>query len=145
INARGMPIDGPLLDAALRISRTAQIEINAALKEITAGELETINQPKLRAWLGEHGCEVTDIQKATLRKGLTRSKVPPVCRRVMELRLDGAHAAAAKLVTMRNWRCSDGRARGTLRFHGASPGRWTSLGIQVQNMKRPVEENLGAV
>ena len=45
---------------------------------------------------------------------------------------------------MRNWRNPDGRVRGTFRFHGASTGRWTSFGIQTQNMKRPVVEDLGA-
>ena len=46
---------------------------------------------------------------------------------------------------MREWRdVGDGRARGTFRFHGASTGRWTSFGIQTQNMKRPLVEDMGA-
>ena len=84
------------------------------------------------------------MQKATLQKALTRSDLPPATRRVIELRLDGAHAAAAKLKTIRNWRNPDGRVRGMFRFHGASTGRWTSVGLQLQNMKRPLVEDLAA-
>jgi DNA polymerase bacteriophage-type len=144
INDRGLFIDGELLDAAIRISEAAQSAINTELQKITEGALRTINQPKMKEWLGMHGCEVADIQKATLQKVLAHSNVPPGCRRVIELRLDGAHAATAKLRTMRDWRNPDGRARGTLRFHGASTGRWTSFGIQTQNMKRPLVGDIGA-
>jgi DNA polymerase bacteriophage-type len=144
INDRGLFIDGELLDAAIRIAEVAQSAINTELQKITEGELRTINQPKIKEWLGTHGCEVTDIQKTTLQKALARSDIPPACRRVIELRLDGAHAAPAKLRTMRDWRNPDGRARGTLRFHGASTGRWTSFGIQTQNMKRPLVGDIGA-
>jgi putative DNA primase/helicase len=91
-----------------------------------------------RAGLRSHG------QKGTLKKALTRKNLSPAARRVIELRLDGAHAAAAKLLTMRNWLAADGRVHNTLRFHGASTGRWTSFGIQLQNLKRPVTEDLGA-
>ena len=144
INDRGLFIDGELLDAAIRIAEAAQSAISTELQKITEGALRSINQPKMKEWLGTHGCEVTDIQKATLQKVLARPNVPPACRQVIELRLDGAHAAPAKLRTMRGWRNPDGRARGTFRFHGASTGRWTSFGIQTQNMKRPLVGEMGA-
>ena len=79
-----------------------------------------------------------------MQKALERANLSPAARRVIELRIEGAHAAAAKLETMRDWRNADGRVRGTFRFHGASTGRWTSFGIQTQNLKRPVVEDLGA-
>ena len=143
INDRGIFIDGKLLDGAIRVAEAAQIAINAELQRITEGEIETINQPKVKEWLDAHDCKVTDIRKTTLQKALTRSNLPSNTRRVIELRLEGAHAAAAKLLTIRDWRNADGRVRGTLKFHGASTGRWASYGIQVQNMKRPLVEDLG--
>ena len=144
INERGTYLDGTLLDAAINISEAAQREINAELQEITGGELKSINQQQIKEWLGERGCDVADIQKVTMLKALERANISPAARRVIELRIDGAHAAPAKLETMRDWRNADGRARGTFRFHGASTGRWTSFGIQTQNLKRPVVEDLGA-
>jgi DNA polymerase len=145
INDRGIYIDGDLLDAAITIAEAAQSAINTELRAITEGALDTVGQTaKLIEWLAAHDCIVTDVQKTTLRRALTRKTLLPKVRRVMELRLDGAHAAANKLISMRNWRNGDGRARGTFRYHGASTGRWTSFGIQVQNMKRPEVEDMGA-
>jgi len=145
INDRGMYIDGELLDAAIGISEAAEREISTELQAITAGALVTVHQTaKLMGWLAAHDCIVTDVQKTTLQRALTRKGLAPEVRRVIELRLDGAHAAASKLVTMRGWRNGDGRARGCFRFHGASTGRWTSFGIQAQNLKRPLVEDMAA-
>ena len=145
INDRGLHIDGKLLDAAINIAEAAEHAINTELQTITKGALETIHQTaKLVAWLADQDCVVTDVQKTTLKRVLTRKNMALAARRVLELRLDGAHAAAAKLTTMRAWRNGDGRARGTFRFHGASTGRWTSFGIQLQNLKRPLVEDMAA-
>jgi DNA polymerase bacteriophage-type len=145
INDRGIHIDSKLLDAAINIAEAAERAISAELQTITEGALDTIHQTaRLMAWLAEQSCIVTDVQKTTLERALTRKDIAPAARRVLELRLDGAHAAAAKLLTMRAWRNGDGRARGCFRFHGASTGRWTSFGIQLQNLKRPLVEDMGA-
>jgi DNA polymerase bacteriophage-type len=145
INARGIYIDGDLLGAAIHVAEKAQQELNAELNTITGGSVGTINQvDALMKWLAEHDCIVTSMQKPVLRKALTRTKISAEARRVIELRLDGAHAATAKLTTMRDWRNGDGRARHCLRYHGASTGRWSSHGIQLQNMKRPIVEDMGA-
>jgi len=96
----------------------------------------SLNQTaKLIAWLATHDCKVANIQKKTLRRALTRKDLPQEARKVMELRLDGAHAAANKFEAMLA-RLNDGRIRGAFRYHGASTGRWSSLGLQVQNLKR---------
>jgi DNA polymerase len=145
INERGIHIDGDLLQAAISIGTAALREINEELRTITAGAVSSINQTDaLLKWLAAHDCVVTSMQKTTLRRALTRAKLPPEARRVIELRLDGAHAAVSKLATMRAWRNGDGRARYVFRYHGASTGRWTSHGIQVQNLKRPEVDDLAA-
>jgi hypothetical protein len=145
INDRGIYTDGKLLDAAIKIAEAAFDSINNELQATTEGAVDTVHQTaKLIRWLTEHACTVTDIQKGTIKHALRRKNLSPAVRRVIELRLDGAHAAAAKLLTMRDWRNGDGRARGVFRFHGASTGRWTSFGIQLQNLKRPEVEDMGA-
>jgi DNA polymerase bacteriophage-type len=144
INERGIHIDTELLEAAIGMGTAALREINDELKAITAGEVTSINQTDaLLKWLATQDCVVASMQKSTLRHALTRAKLLPEARRVIQLRLDGAHAAVSKLATMRDWCRGDGRARYTFRYHGASTGRWTSHGIQLQNMKRPEVEDLG--
>jgi DNA polymerase len=145
INDRGIHIDGKLLDAAIKIAESAFDEINSELQTTTRSAVKSVHQTtKLIEWLAEQDCVVTNIQKGTLKHALRRKGLAPEVRRAIELRLDGAHAAAAKLLTMRNWRNGDGRARGVFRYHGASTGRWTSFGIQLQNLKRPLVEDMGA-
>lgn len=145
INDRGIHLDRKLLDAAIKIAEAAQREIDDAVLAITEGAVSTINQTaKLLAWLNAAGCGVTDLQKPTLVKALTRADLSHAARRAIELRLDGAHAAAKKLITMRNWMPADDRVRGCFRYHGASPGRFTSVGLQMQNLKRPGVKDMAA-
>jgi DNA polymerase len=145
INDRGIYLDRKLLDAAIKIAEAARHEIDEELLSLTAGAVSSINQTaKVLAWLTVNGCTIANLQKDTLQKALNQAEIPPAARRAMELRLDGAHAAALKLHTMRNWMSDDDRIRGCFRYHGASPGRFTSLGVQAQNMKRPGVKDMPA-
>jgi hypothetical protein len=37
---------------------------------------------------------------------------------------------------MQNWATADGRIHGAFKYHGAATGRWTSFGVQFQNLKK---------
>jgi DNA polymerase bacteriophage-type len=141
INARGFYTDGPLLKAASCIAHAAGQAIQDELAQITAGALISTDQvARILTWLAEHGCEVKDLQKSTLRQALRRKNLDPIVHRVIELRLEAAHAAANKIDGTDSYRGADGRVRGTLRFHGAGTGRWTGHGPQPQNFKRDGED-----
>jgi len=142
INDRGVYIDRQLLDAGLRIAEQGRTEIDVELAKITEGEIDSVHQvARLLEWLNAHGAKLKSINKENLEKALTNG-LPDTTRQVIQLRLDGAHAATNKLYTMRSWLNGDDRARGTLKFHGASTGRWSSYGIQLQNLKRPVVDDI---
>ena len=129
INQRGFHADGALLEAASCIAAAAGQAVQDELIRITAGALTSTDQVKaLLAWLAEHGCQVKNLRKPTLNHALRWKELDPVARRVIELRLGAAHAAAAKVDTLLAWQDADGRVRGTLRFHGAGTGRWTGHG-----------------
>jgi DNA polymerase len=145
INERGIPLDTELLHAALAAAGKEQCSIKEEFVTHTHGSPGNINQAaQLLSWLRANGCDVTDIRSATLEAQLEEPDLPPTTRRVIELRLAGAHASANKLRAMRDWCDTDGRIRGTFRYHGASTGRFTSMGVQLQNLKRPETEDLGA-
>jgi DNA polymerase bacteriophage-type len=79
---------------------------------------------------------------------LQRADLRPEVRQLIELRLNGAAAATKKLKKLRAWMDpQDHRVRQAFRFHGASTGRWTSIGIQAQNFAKPsgVADVQGAV
>jgi DNA polymerase bacteriophage-type len=138
VNDRGFHADAGLAMAMARIADAAKIEIDAELEKITVGAVTSVGQvDRLSAWLGDNGCKVDDVQKVTLGHALRRKDLSDECRRVIELRIMGAHAAAAKPLAFLERSDDDGRVRGAFIYHGASTGRWSSLGIQVQNLKRP--------
>jgi DNA polymerase len=145
----GALTDVPLVKAREKASAARALVDDEELARISAGALTSTDQvAALLAWLAEHGCEVKNLRKPTLRHALRRMELDPVARRVIELRLGAAHAAAAKIDTLLAWRDSDGRVRGTLRYHGAGTGRWTGHGPQPQNFKRDsdgIDAKLAAV
>ena len=139
INLRGFYTDGVLLDAGHNVVTQAEAARQAEFRELTG--LDSANQTaKLIAWLTERGCIVTDVQKGTLKHALRRKGLADDARRAIELRLELAHASAAKVEALRAWRGDDGRVRGTLGFHGAATGPWVGRGPQPQNFKRDGED-----
>jgi hypothetical protein len=60
------------------------------------------------------------------------------------LRRDGSRAAVRKLTTLLASIDADDRSRGTLKYHGASTGRWSGRGFQPQNLKKPETKDLDA-
>jgi hypothetical protein len=137
VNARGIYADGVLPERATAIITAEQAALQAEVQALTAGVIESTNQgDKLIAWLATQGCEVTDLQRATVSAALRRKALTPDIRRVLEVRREATHASVNKFAGMLNWRGPDGRIRGALRYHGAATGRWASHGVQVHNFKR---------
>lgn len=145
INDRGVPVDRKLIDAAIKIGNQAKVALDTELSAVTGGAITSVGQvAKMQQWLADNGCPVKDTQKGTLKQALRRKAISAECRRVIELRLDGAHAAAKKYESLRNWAGDDDRIRGALKFHGASTGRWTSFGVQLHNLKHETKEDLAS-
>jgi DNA polymerase bacteriophage-type len=145
INDRGILLDVPLVDAAIKIAEAAQRELDEEISAVTAGVVTKISQAaRLKEWLGQHGCVVEDMNKATLSHALRRKGIPDEARRAIELRRRGAHVAGSKFLRMRAWSNGDNRARGVFRYHAAGPGRWSAFGLQLQNLKLPENGNIEA-
>ena len=144
INARGFYVDLELAKAAQKIVREEQAAIDREMAEITGGAVTSVNQvAKLQALLRERGHNVTGLTKHSVSALLARPLEADV-QRLLELRREGAQAAARKLDSLTAGIDDDQRLRGTLRFHGASTGRWSGARFQPQNLKKPQTKNLDA-
>jgi DNA polymerase bacteriophage-type len=144
INARGFHVDRELAEAARAVARAAGPEIDAELAEVTGGAVSGANQiARLQSWLRTHGCKVTSLDKKHI-EDLLADELPAPVRRALELRQSGAQAAAKKIDALLACCGADSRARGLLRYHGASTGRWTGNGFQPQNLKHPETEDIDA-
>jgi len=144
INARGFCVDRAFAEAARKIAEQAAPEIDQEIVEITGGTVTTISQvARLLKWLQEQGCTLTALDRKTVEQEL-QLDLPPQVRRALELRLGGAQAATKKLDALLARAGADDRIRGAFRFHGAATGRWVGEGVQPQNLKRPVVDDLDA-
>jgi len=139
INQRGLGIDVELVRAAKRIS---EISTSALLEEfagLTRG-LSPYQVGKTREWLTGRGFTLENIQEETVQAALDELTLPEDVRRVLEIRLITASTSLKKLDAMLACVGPDGRARGLLRYHAATPGRWSAELIQPQNLPRPTVE-----
>jgi DNA polymerase bacteriophage-type len=134
INQRGIPIDVQGVKAALRIYKRELRVASARLAEITDGEVEsTTRREAFLTWSRNQGWPIPDTQSATLDAWLSQDL--DAKRREAYAIWRGANRATPRKYTAMLERASaDGRIRGALRYHAASTGRWSSVGVQVQNL-----------
>jgi DNA polymerase len=67
---------------------------------------------------------------------LLKTDLDPKIRRALEIRRDGGKSSVAKYQAIVDRVSTDGRVRGNLMYHGASTGRWSGAGVQLQNLPR---------
>jgi DNA polymerase len=145
INDRGFFVDRAFAEAAREIAQAAAPEIDAEIAQITGGAVTKINQiAKLLAWLQQHGCMMQRLDRAAINRQLEKEDLALPVQRALELRLGGAQAAVKKIDALLVRAGDDDRIRGAFTYHGAATGRWTGVGFQPQNLKRPVTKDLEA-
>jgi DNA polymerase bacteriophage-type len=136
INERGVPIDRALTMAARDIAAQARPELDRELAILTDGIVDRVNQvARLKMWLAENGCTLESLSKETVEQALY-TDLSDLVRRVLECRRDGAKNTTAKFEKILAGLDPDDRLRGLFRFHAASTGRWSSVRVQVHNLKR---------
>lgn len=150
INERGVPLDLEFVDAAKQIVDDASIPLVEEFTAITGG-LKPTQTAKLKAWIETQGIKVDSLNKACIQKllgeeseeeddelsdGLVICDLPDLVRRALVIRSIVGSASVKKLGRMQKCVGMDGRARGLLQYHGASPGRWAGRLLQPQNFPR---------
>ena len=137
INDRGVCIDLESVNKLTTILDKAKIANRKEITEVSDGAVTTPDQhQKIKAFLHDHDCKVENTQKDTLVKALENPKINPAARALIEVRIKANKAATKKLAAMERLSVNDGRAHGAFFYHGARTGRWTSKGLQLQNMVR---------
>jgi len=137
INNRGFFIDHKLALAANKIVEETYPLLDQELCDLTEGVVQTVNEvAQMKTWLQQHCRVITDdLDKETVEQLLASTK-DAKARRLLEIRQLGAHAAVKKIGAFLTRRGIDGRVRGEFQYHAAGTGRWSSRGVQVQNLKR---------
>jgi DNA polymerase len=159
INDRGVLVDINLCSAAVKYAADELREIEAAVVEITGGEVTSVRSPRMRLWVQERlGPEALKLMQRedkmsidkTVRANLLAiddpEEVPPDVKEVIQCADDLWASSVAKFDRLRNLACADGRVRGAFVFAGGSAtGRASSYGAQVHNFTRKCADDPASV
>lgn len=135
MNARGIHVDLPSVDACISIIAQGEEKYNAELKHVTAGVVEKATElPTLKAWLRQFGLHVDTLDEDALAAHF-KLWLPPVARRALEIRAAIGSAAVKKVYAMRLRATAAHRLHDNSAYHGAHTGRITGSGVQMTNMR----------
>lgn len=138
MNMRGISVD---VDAAKLIVKLYKKEIGnleRELNEITGGKVTSVSQvAKLLEWLSlDMGVAIDNLRASTVKEVLEDESVTGNARRVLEIRAQASKSSIKKYPAIINRAASDGRVRDLSLYHGASTGRESGTGLQIQNLPR---------
>jgi DNA polymerase bacteriophage-type len=142
INRRGIRIDRASASAALRMADKAKVLLDRQMRNATNGSVSKCSEvAKLTTWVAEQGVELASANKTDISDLLADcDDLPEAVETALKLRQEAAKTSVSKLQAMLNRASDDSRVRGTFMYHGAGPGRWTSMGVNFANMPRPRRE-----
>ena len=160
INDRGVLVDVPLCQAAVKFASDELVEIEQIVKEVTGGAITSVRSPRMREWVLERvGDEAKKLMEKdgkysidkTVRANLllmeNPDEVPADVQEVIQCADDLWASSVAKFNRLS---CladeEDQRVRGAFVFAGGSAtGRASSYGAQVHNFTRKCAEEPDAV
>jgi DNA polymerase len=151
INDRGVLVDVPLCQAAVKFASDELIEIEQIVKEVTGGAITSVRSPRMREWVLERvGDEAKKLMEKdgkysidkTVRANLllmeNPDEVPADVQEVIQCADDLWASSVAKFSRLSGLADEeDQRVRGAFVFAGGSAtGRSSSYGAQVHNFTR---------
>lgn len=151
MNDRGAPIQLEFATAALKYSEEVKGDVDAQIKKLTGGKVETARARKARdEWILPLLSE-DEVKLITVKRG-EKTKISfdkehqaylkasptlhPGAARFLDLLEEAGGAAVSKYKAMTNLNC-EGRVYSALVWNGAgATGRYSSRGLQLQNFRR---------
>jgi DNA polymerase len=135
INERGLKVNVPLCQAALRVLDVHKASLAHEFQFATDYALTSPAQrKKLLDWLNAKGVEITDTKATTLRGILETLPAEDEVGEAIALAIELGKTSVSKFSKMISWAGADSRVRDQLQYHAAGTGRWGGRGFQPQNM-----------
>ena len=144
INDRGVQVDVVAARAlAGRVEKYVK-QAGRQLRDLTSGAADSPRQvERICSWLECRGMKIKrtkkrryKFDKEAVEELLAEVEEGSIEEQVLNIRQQFSLASVDKIKTLCHMVDSTGRLRGVFRFHGAHTGRWTSLGVQLQNPPR---------
>tara|TARA_R100001463_G_scaffold2401_6_gene10168 strand:- start:2211 stop:4085 length:1875 start_codon:yes stop_codon:yes gene_type:complete len=136
MNSRGWRIDKDLARRCIEIVDKANLKLEEDLQRLTSGAVEKPTQAKrIIDWLASAGVITDNLTKDTVVELLDQNLSDTV-RQVLLCRQRGGGSSTGKYAKALAMAGEDSHVRGNLKYHGATTGRWSGSGLQVQNLPR---------
>jgi len=166
INDRGVLLDKPLAEAAVRYAGDEMQEIERIVAEVTEGEITSVRSPRMKEWVlarvGDEAKKLMEVYKdgdkkysidKSVRANLlilaeeNPDQIPPEVADVIQCADDLWASSVAKFNRLKDLADEeDNRVRGAFVFAGGSAtGRASSYGAQLHNFTRKCAKDPDAV
>jgi DNA polymerase len=143
MNARGLPVDGKLLEAMAEITLQELLRLSAEINVLTGGYVTASSQnARLLDWCQKRGYPHPTLERETLTAFIGTHEFFQLdfnVQGVLMLRAEASKTSTAKLLALQNYASTDGYARNLIQYGAAVRTlRWGGRGPQIQNFPRPV-------
>jgi len=163
INDRGVRVDVPLCEAAVRYAEAELQDIEQIVTDVTRGMITSVRSPRMREWVlarvgpeakklmtvykdGESKFSIDKTVRANLLAMDNPDELPADVAEVVQCADDLWASSVAKFKRLANLAGQDARVRGAFVFAGGSAtGRASSYGAQVHNFTRKCHKEPEAV
>jgi DNA polymerase len=136
LNWRGVRFDRPVVEKIVSMIESEKKEKTAELDDLTAGLVSKPGAIKsILEFLEIEGVELPNLRAKTIDDALKEFDLEDNTRQLLELRKALSMASTKKYYSFMHRGVGD-RVRDILMYHGASTGRESGTGIQVQNFPR---------
>lgn len=138
INDRGIRVDTKTIDDVRHVLDCFRHELEKEFYDLT--ELAPTQREKIANWVRDNGyAKLPDMQAATIKALLEDPRgVPGDVQRALQIYSAYGSKAVSKYESIPEMLSAGERLRHMFLIYGAGPGRWSSRGVQLQNMMRPL-------
>lgn len=136
LNDRGLPVDVVALRRAFEVMTEHEKHLTERFRELTG--FGPKQNAKVLEWLRARGYRGSNLTIATRERYGNDPSMSPEAKEALDIAANLSYAAVKKVPAMLQYVMSDGKIRGAFKWCGAQKTwRWTSQGVQLQNMKKP--------
>ena len=133
MNMAGLPVDLELAVKAIAMTAEISAELQAKFPDVNMK-----SSKQIKDFTSQYGYPMTSTDKEHVAKALQDPNCPEEVKMFLEVKAAGVGSSSvSKFDSVVNFTDDDGMVRNAFRHHGAvRTGRWTSQGVQLQNLPR---------
>lgn len=136
MNARGLPVDVEALKHAHNLMGQHAKRLTESFRKLTG--FSPAQNKRVKEWLQERGYKGSSLDAESREKHANDDGMDANAKEALRLVGELSFAAVKKIPALLKWVQRDGCVRGAFVWCGAQKTwRWSSVGPQLQNMKKP--------